>query len=192
MSAKPQRDGFTLLELMVVVLLIGILSSVAVPSFLSYQARSRRSEAFINLQSLARSQVTYKAERDIYFSTDNAYPDFTAQNNGVLSTLKMTWNAEAETNFAAIGWKPEGKVFYAYEVNTDIVDLACLCDGCFTATAYGDVDGDGGFSAVMFVHRDAAGLSCNSRLWSLGPPTQLSTGDPVYDEVSINRLADLY
>ncbi len=101
------RDGYTLLELMLTTLMLGILAATAIPSFLSYQARSRRTEAFANLQALARAQTSFRAESDVYFSTDNSYPDFTAQNNSVLSMLKMVWNAEAQSNFGDIGWAPE-------------------------------------------------------------------------------------
>ncbi len=188
-----QRSGFTLLELMLAVLFIGILASVAVPSFQSYQARSRRSEAFANLQGLARSQVTFKAERDTYFGTNNSYPDPSLQNTGVLGTLKMSWDAGAASNFGGIGWEPEGRVFYSYEVAVDASPGSdCSCTDCFTATAWGDVDGDGVGSAVMFVHPDSAGGICKSLLFSWGAPTRLSSGTAVYDEVAINRSGGEY
>lgn len=184
-----KRSGFTLLELMVSTLIIGIMMAIAVPSFMSYQARSRRSEAFANLQALAHAQTTYKAERDSYFGTDNNYPDFTAQNDGVLGTKKMTWNAEAQANFDELGWFPEGRVFYAYEVNT-----ACGCSDCFTASAFGDVDGDGIASAAMFVHAGPDSSVCPSiQLVAgspFGTPTELLSGAPVYEQVAINRSTD--
>ena len=184
-----KRDGFTLIELMITTLIIGILAAVAIPNFMAYQARSRRTEAFANLQALARAQTTYWAEKDKYFATDNAYPAFGAP-LPELGTFKMTWNAEAVSNYLGIGWAPEGKVYYSYEVNTND-NASCDCAGCFTATAYGDVDGDGEFSAVMFVHRDAFGDSCTSLLMGFGAPTG-GPGSlvPVYDEVAVNRSTD--
>ncbi len=184
-----KRNGFTLIELMISTLIIGIMMSIAIPSFMSYQARSRRSEAFANLQALARAQTTYKAERDRYFSTDAPYPDFTQHNHSLLGVHTMVWDAESATNFSGIGWRPEGRVFYSYEVNT-AVQPSCACNGCFTASAFGDVDGDGTASAVMFVHPGADGSVCNSILLGFATPTQLQTGDPVYNEVAINRSAD--
>ena len=184
-----KRAGFTLIELMITIGIIGVLASIAVPSFTSYQARSRRTEAFTNLQALARSQTTYKAERDRFFSTDAPYPDFTQQNNSLLGVHTMVWDAEAVTNFSGIGWRPEGRVFYSYEVNT-AAQPSCACNDCFTASAFGDVDGDGTASAVMYVHPGGDGSVCNSILLGFATPTQLQTGDPVYNEVAINRSAD--
>jgi len=188
-----KRAGFTLIELMITTLLIGIMLAIAIPSFMSYQARARRSEAFANLQALARAQTTYKAERDSYFGTDNTYPDFTAQNNNVLGTQKMEWNAEAQNNFADIGWYPEGRVFYSYEVNTE-ANASCSCADCFTASAFGDVDGNGIASAVMFVHVGTDPLLdiCPANLIAFNTPTDLLTGAAVYEQVAINRSADEY
>ena len=58
------RRGFTLVELMITVGLIGVLCAIAIPNFMAYQARSRRSEAYANLASLARAQKAYLAERN--------------------------------------------------------------------------------------------------------------------------------
>ena len=73
-SIRRGQKGFTLIELMIVVAIIGVITSIAVPAFMSYQARARRSEAFANLTSIARTQKSFFAERGIFYNAI-PYPD---------------------------------------------------------------------------------------------------------------------
>jgi type IV pilus assembly protein PilA len=52
MTTRRHRYGFTLIELMIVVAIIGILAAIAIPNFVRFQARARQSEANTNLKSL--------------------------------------------------------------------------------------------------------------------------------------------
>ena len=65
---KKFAKGFTLVELMIVVAIIGILSAVAIPNFMKFQAKSRQSEAKTNLKGFHTSMVSFFAEK-------NKYPD---------------------------------------------------------------------------------------------------------------------
>ncbi|WP_396269784.1 type IV pilin protein [Ideonella sp.] len=67
-AVRPK--GFTLIELMIVVAIVGILATVAFPSFNSYLVKSRRAEAKAMLQQVAmwmeRNQAaTYRYDRDL-------------------------------------------------------------------------------------------------------------------------------
>ena len=57
MALKKQLLGFTLIELMVVVSLIGILSAIAVPNYKKYSAKSRTAEAKLILSSVYTAET---------------------------------------------------------------------------------------------------------------------------------------
>lgn len=70
-SLKKSRAGFTLVELMIVVAIIGILASIAVPNYQKYQARARQSEAKVSLGALATAENAYSVEAATYSSCLN-------------------------------------------------------------------------------------------------------------------------
>jgi type IV pilus assembly protein PilA len=61
-----KQEGFTLIELMIVVAIIGILAAIAIPNFLQYQLKSRQSEAKVNLNAIKTSMVAFQAEKGCY------------------------------------------------------------------------------------------------------------------------------
>jgi type IV pilus assembly protein PilA len=58
--------GFTLIELMIVVAIIGILAAIAIPNFMTYQAKARQSEAKVGLGGIFTTAVSYFAENGTY------------------------------------------------------------------------------------------------------------------------------
>lgn len=61
-----EDEGFTLIELMVVVAIIGILSVVAIPNFKQYQAKSKTAEAKIQLSSMYTAMSAFNSDNDVY------------------------------------------------------------------------------------------------------------------------------
>jgi type IV pilus assembly protein PilA len=63
---KKLNRGFTLIELMIVVAIIGLLAALAIPNFIKFQARSRQSEARSNLKALFTSEKSYYGDKLVY------------------------------------------------------------------------------------------------------------------------------
>ncbi len=198
MKSVPATSGFTLIELMIVVAIIGLLAAIAVPGFLRFQAKARRAEAYSNLAEIARSEKSFQAERDSYFQVALPMPDWDLY--GGLGTNKMPWDAASQTAFDELGWLPEGDVLYSYGINTGssaACGAACGPAGtsqCFTANAIGDVDVDLLVSELMYTSpaRDTNGAvlgSCPSTM-STGTPYDPGTLQPVYNEVAIHLGTD--
>jgi len=66
LSKLRSKRGFTLIELMIVVAIIGILAAIAIPNFLRFQAKSKQSEAKTNLGGIFTAQTAYFGEKNMY------------------------------------------------------------------------------------------------------------------------------
>lgn len=66
------QDGFSLVELMIVVAIIGLLAALAVPKFQSFQARAKQSEAKSNLSHGYTLEEAYFGDHETYIAVANA------------------------------------------------------------------------------------------------------------------------
>ncbi len=167
------RRGFTLLELLFVVAIIGVLATTAIAMFQQQQQRAKRSEAMTNLAAIATMETTFYGE--------NGSHPWAAPVPLGLPGQKQAWDAAADAAFGALGFKVEGSVFYVYDVDSNSGTCACPSDGCFTATAYGDSDLDGRYAVVSFFHADASGAVCPTALFAIAPPVDPFDGLPILE-----------
>jgi type IV pilus assembly protein PilA len=139
-----RRGGFTLIELMIVVAIIGILAAIAIPNFLRFQLKAKSSEGKTNLAAIRTAEESYFAEFNNYVSA-NASPAAIGDN------LKVNFvdQGPAGAGFGTLGWSPEGQVYFNYTV-----EVPAAATDEFTASAAANIDAAG--NAQMWGYRKGA------------------------------------
>ena len=84
---KPKTSGFTLIELMIVIAILGIVSAIAIPAYTGYMATARMTEAKNNIAALKLAEEEYFLENNNYFS------DTSNDNDNLATASGNLWSA---------------------------------------------------------------------------------------------------
>jgi len=114
------RRGFTLIELIMVVIVIGILVSIAVPTYLDTVERTKSKEAIATLQSILAAERNYAAERRVFRpaaqADDSAWLSIGMDNpnNNSERAFNYVINSSTDTDFIASATRNSGPYLNNY------------------------------------------------------------------------------
>jgi type IV pilus assembly protein PilA len=115
-----KNEGFTLIELMIVVAIIGILAAIAIPQFSAYRARSYDASSEADLRNAATAQEAYFVDNQTYVNNPetnligSTYGLYTSQGvlmgggGGPLNYTMTAYHASGKHTYSILG--PGGSV----------------------------------------------------------------------------------
>ncbi|MCA9582354.1 MAG: prepilin-type N-terminal cleavage/methylation domain-containing protein [Myxococcales bacterium] len=199
-AAVDPKKGFTLMELMITVAIVGVLSTVGFASFERFVTKSKASEGILGLGVLHKAATAYYyadhttqglgatnasrclASYPISDGVDSGKTGGIGNNTIAGNKGKVIGDANSPL-MDAIGFDTSGYVYYWYYVNTYVGPTAwgtCGVTGpvplAYIYGANADLDGDGRPSAIYM----AAGIDGNNELHRRGGIMQIPTGTVLY------------
>ncbi|MCA9581400.1 MAG: prepilin-type N-terminal cleavage/methylation domain-containing protein [Myxococcales bacterium] len=189
MAAGSSTRGFTLIELLIAVAIVGVLASVALPTFNNFVMQSKRSEAYANLGTLyLLAQSYYQNGHAAKGITANAaggclvgVTPYAAGPPMPPTSEKRTFDFSSEEAYAALGFQPASPVYYTYFMISRLggSDIEYGCgnqdlwgDWAYEFVAFGDLDGDGRVSGQGL----SVGLESDGTMRRGGAIGELPTG----------------
>ena len=148
-----RRAAFTLIELMIVVVILGVLAAIGIPSFMSYVRRAKSSEATAMLSSMYAlasslfvSERTGQGTQSLVVTSCVAEPNTLTPGSPAADKQLFTGGP----GFNQLGFRIADYVYFGYGLQSigNAGGITCFTDtsaypSIYTFTAQGDLDGDG-------------------------------------------------
>jgi type IV pilus assembly protein PilA len=164
-----KKSGFTLIELMIVVAILGILAAVAVPAFLGYMRRAKTAETTVNLNNMFKLAASYyespRNPRGAQLATgfNLCVVPSTGLEPATPGSSKQQFNDKVSVTWVDLGFTISDMVLFSYSLDADALGASANCvlngelvtpnSNVYTMRANGDLDDDGTMSTFELAVR---------------------------------------
>jgi len=108
-----QKNGFTMMEILVVILIVAILAAIGIPSYLNYVTKGRRNDAIHSLLGIQLEQEKWRLNNNTYGTLNDVWGGVTATEGGfytlaVTSNTATAYTLTATTTGSQVGDSEDG------------------------------------------------------------------------------------